>query len=86
MPKRDLRSVAAGKQKKSGYPARMELFLDSLEPDDLDAVLDLLTGMPRVPHVSVAKTLTEVFADNPHVDGRAVTDDEVLRWRAKRNL
>jgi len=86
MPKRDLRTIAAGKIKRSGYPARMELFLDSLEPDDLDAVLDLLTGSPRVPHVSVAKTLNEVFADNPNLDGRAVTDDEVLRWRAKRNL
>ena len=85
MPKRDLRAVAAGKRKKSGYPARLEQFIDALDGDDRHDVLDLLVGEPYLPHVSVAKTISEAFADHPLISGRAVTDDEVLRWRAKRN-
>lgn len=83
MTRRDLRAVAESKRRQSGYPARMRLFLDSLDADDRAAVDELLFGEPRYPHRWVAETLTDEFADNPHIAKGRVTDDEVLRWRAK---
>ena len=83
MPKRDLRATASGMRRKAGYTARLDLFLSELDADDLEAVMDLLAGEPRLTHVSVARTLSIEFAVHPQIVGRAVTDDEVLRWRAK---
>lgn len=83
MTRRDLRAIAESKLRTSGYPARMELFVDSLDADDRDAVNELLYGEPRISNRVVAETLTEEFADNPHIAKSKVTQDEVLRWRAK---
>jgi len=83
MTRRDLRAVAESKARTSGYPARMALFMESLDVDDRAAVDELLFGVPRISNRVVAETLTDEFADNVHVAKGRVTTDEVLRWRAK---
>jgi hypothetical protein len=61
----------------------MQLFVESLDADDRAAVDELLFGEPRYSNHVVASTLSDEFADNPHMAKGRVTDDEVLRWRAK---
>lgn len=83
MTRRDLRAVAESKARRSGYPARLELFIDSISDDDREAVNELFFGEPRFSNAVVAETLCDEFADNPHIAKSKVTPDEVLRWRAK---
>ena len=83
MSKRDLRAIAESKVRRPGYRSRMELFINSLDADDRASVDALLFDPPLLPHRAVADTLSDEFADNPHIAKSKVTDDEVLRWRAK---
>lgn len=83
MTKRDLRAIAESKVRRSGYRARLELFVESLDDDDRQAVDDLLFGEPRLSNRVVADTIMDAFGDHPHMSRGKITENEVLRWRAK---
>jgi hypothetical protein len=80
---RNLRAIAESKARKSGYPARLALFLESLNDEDRAEVDELLFGEPRLSNAQVADTLMEGFPDHPQILRFRMTDNEVLRWRAK---
>ncbi len=83
MSGRNLRAIAETKARRSGYPARFEQFVDSLDVDDRAEVDELLYGEPRLSNQVVAATIMDAFGDHPHIVRRPVTENEVLRWRAK---
>ena len=83
MSGRNLRAIAETKARRCGYRARLEMFLESLGPEDRAEVDDLFHGEPRLSNAQVAETLMEEFADDPQIALRQVTENEVLRWRAK---
>ncbi len=83
MSGRNLRAIAESKARRAGYPARLALFVESLDADDRAEVDEVFFGEPRLSNQQVADALMEAFADHPQIARFRVTDNEVLRWRAK---
>lgn len=54
--------------------------LIAANPDDADAIVDLLTGAPHIPHALVAETLNDVFT----ASGGLITQGDVAYWRKVR--